>query len=177
MRVEYQQRIFNTLLSGKYACDSSGNIYAFTADGPYCNAWYLKRNRPAHNGYRLTTLVTENSSVLTVNVHNVIYLAFNGTFDPDLQINHIDGDKQNNHITNLEAVTPQENIQHAHKLGLMPSQKGINNPGSKLTESEVLTIRREFIPNINGHKILARKFGVTPSLIFQIIKRKIWTHI
>lgn len=44
---------------------------------------------------------------------------FLDTWDSTLQVNHIDGDKQNNHFENLEMVTPSENMFHAHhtKIG------------------------------------------------------------
>lgn len=40
-----------------------------------------------------------------------------------LTVNHIDGDKSNNHYTNLEWVTQSENIKHAYKTGLAKSSQ------------------------------------------------------
>ena len=58
-------------------------------------------------------------------VHCLVWEAFVGEIPNGMQINHIDGDKHNNTLENLELVTPKENIQHAWKTGLCKSRKGI----------------------------------------------------
>lgn len=44
------------------------------------------------------------------------------------EINHKDGDKQNNNVNNLEWVTSSENSTHAYKAGLLKIKKGKENP-------------------------------------------------
>lgn len=57
-------------------------------------------------------------------VHQMVYEAFNGIYDKEIyEINHKDGNKQNNNLSNLELVTPLENMAHAIHKGLMKKYK------------------------------------------------------
>lgn len=51
-------------------------------------------------------------------IHRLVALAFIPSGDENLQVNHIDGNKRNNNISNLEWVTPKENTKHAIETGL-----------------------------------------------------------
>ena len=57
--------------------------------------------------------------------------------------------------------------------------KGSVNGNSKLTEDQVKTLRSEFMPwsRTCGARPLAAKYGVSASLVSQIVNRVIWTHI
>ena len=46
-------------------------------------------------------------------LHRLIAKAFLNDYSDELQVNHIDGDKTNNHLSNLEMVTPSQNMYHA----------------------------------------------------------------
>lgn len=50
-------------------------------------------------------------------VHKLVITAFRGVYDPDLVINHIDRDRSNNRLNNLEVITKSENTIHAVSLG------------------------------------------------------------
>ena len=57
----------------------------------------------------------------------------------NLQVNHIDGDKANNNLSNLEWCTQSENQKHAFENGLL-SRSGVKNSQAKLNESQVIEI-------------------------------------
>ncbi len=87
-----------------------------------------------HSGYILYRLA-KNKKYYNRTVHILVAKAFIDNPFKKTQVNHIDGNKQNNSVDNLEWVTPSENIQHAFKLNLKTSpnknKKGIEHYASK----------------------------------------------
>ena len=108
-------------------------------------------------------------SVLT---NRVVALRFYPNPDNLPQVNHKDGDKENNVKDNLEWASGSENEKHAHRTGLK-SGRGTANANSKLTVDDVLTIRASADPDT----ALAERFGVSRSTITNVIKRKTWAHV
>ena len=91
-------------------------------------------------------------------------------------VNHIDGDKQHNHITNLEWASSKQNNDHALQTGLK-AVHGEFNGHSKLTEENVLEMRQLYKTGKYTQKQLAEKYGVSRSLISQAINKVTWSHI
>lgn len=60
-------------------------------------------------------------------IHRLIAECFISNLDNKYVINHIDGNKINNNISNLEWVNQQENIQHAFSTGLKTAKSGTNH--------------------------------------------------
>lgn len=77
----------------------------------------LLRLGVAPTGYLLVRLC-KNGIVQTLRVHRLVAQAFVTNPDNFPEVNHIDGDKQNNCVANLEWCTGSENIQHACRTGL-----------------------------------------------------------
>ena len=73
-------------------------------------------------GYHaIKTTNQDNSKSITYLIHRLTLQAFKPINNPqDYQVNHIDGNKLNNHIDNLEWATPKENTQHAYNMNLKP---------------------------------------------------------
>lgn len=138
---------------------------------------------PDSDGY-IQHSVYRNRNAKKVKAHQLVTLTFLGECPQGMEVNHKNGIKADNRLSNLEYTTHQKNILHARDTGLHKFQKdplkvrrGESCKASKLTENEVLAIRREYIPGVNGYVKLARKFGVTEGTIAMIIKRKCWIHI
>ena len=61
-------------------------------------------------GYLRVLLYNDENEQKQVLVHRLVYLAHGGAIPKGMQINHMDEDKTNNQIQNLEIVTPQQNV-------------------------------------------------------------------
>jgi hypothetical protein len=69
--------------------------------------------KPHHSGY-----IYVRVNIQKYALHRLIALAFLENTDNKPIVNHIDGNKKNNHLDNLEWVTSSENNSHAHEIGL-----------------------------------------------------------
>lgn len=125
-------------------------------------------------GYLRVTLRSPEKSK-DMFIHRLVAEAFIENIENKLQVNHINGIKTDNRIENLEWVTSKENINHAFKNDLI-SRKGIKNSQSKLTELNILSIRKLILKG-ETHKEIASKYGVHNSIISNINLGKIWKHI
>lgn len=94
--------------------------------------------------------------------HRVIMEAFYGK--SNLTVDHIDGDKTNNSISNLEYVTNAENIRRSHKLGLR--KKGILETTEK-QKKKVLWNNKVY----DSAKELSLSLGLSKSACTVAIKR------
>ena len=125
--------------------------------GGYC------RVHISHNGVEYKFLV-----------HRLVAEAFIPNPKRLPEVNHIDGNKQNNSVDNLEWCTRSQNTSHAFKTGLR-NYNGCKNPHSKLTQSDVETIRRIYVRGKhceNNSYGLAKRYNVSPKTIQNVVNGK-----
>lgn len=128
---------------------------------------------PNNNGY-LTVDLFHNTVRERVLVHRLVAIAFIPNPENKPFVNHIDGNKQNNCVENLEWCTPSENSIHAIETNL--SAKGSGKTLAKLTEADVLEIQEAFEQGVKDY-VLAEKYGVTSGVISSIRLGKTWKHV
>lgn len=132
-------------------------------------------------GYFDTKLVDDNGIRKNVRVHRIVCYAFYGFQESDIQVNHIDGNKVNNRIENLEWTTASENLKHAYKNNLRESLIGNKNNRSKLTEYDVRNICEWYLDNTSVREIsdILEEMGKPMKLdsIRQILRGQRWGHI
>jgi len=164
----------------RYECSSDGEIRSLN----YKNSGKIKILKPAlsDDGYFKTVLLRNDGKYKTITVHRMITLSFLGKRQKGKEVNHVDGNKQNNHISNLEYVTRSENMKHAFRMNLIQPLKGAANGSAKLTEKDVISIRK-YVKNFNGRyygrKALAEKYGISEAHVKDLISRRrgVWNHI
>jgi len=103
---------------GRYKIDENGNIFGLSRskDSRYfTNKWLLKQYED-NNGYMYVTL-SLNKIRKTFKVHKLMALTFLNNPGNKNCVNHIDSNRKNNNINNLEWVTHKENTQHALQNG------------------------------------------------------------
>jgi hypothetical protein len=106
-------------------------------------------------------------------IHRLVWIAFNGPIQPGLEINHINGLKDDNRLENLELVTRSENLKHAYRIGLKHRPPGI----AKLSEDEVRAIRSAYRPGVVKMSDLASRYGVSKSSISRIVNKRYWAGV
>ena len=121
-------------------------------------------------GYVKYSLAKEGKSK-TINAHQLVAQAFLGhNIDGhNLTINHIDGNKINNHVDNLEIVTMTDNRRHAIRNGLW-NQRGVNAAKAKLTTEDLAQIRQLYSTGRYRQIDLAKMFNVGKSTIGRVVR-------
>jgi hypothetical protein len=168
----------------RYQASTTGELRSLN----YKNSGKIKELKPAigNDGYLKTMLQDDHGNYKSLNVHTFIALAYYGPKPEGFEIDHLDCDKQNNRLMNLEYVTRGENMRRGYANGLISLPSGEDHHSAKLTADQVAEIR-EYVKNNStrradghlqgyGRKALAEKYGITEGHLKDIINRRrdIW---
>jgi hypothetical protein len=168
-----------TDFEGFYKINDLGEVYS-----------YDRYVRCAHNANRLIKgrkmkaylgkdgylyyLLTVNKTSKHYALHRLLAIHFIPNPHNKREVNHIDTNKLNNSLLNLEWATPKENIQHSIKAGTNTQcLPGENNPAAKLTKEKVLQIREME----GNHTDIAKHFNVSRRIIGFIKSKQRWAHV
>lgn len=129
------------------------------------------------NGYIRVGLTRNDGKSKSYKVHRLVLLTFLPNPNSDtLQVNHIDGNKENNTLKNLEWVTCQENIEHAIKNKLRTGKEK-----STLTDKDVHVIcqyiEEGYAPKMIAQKLYPDDIDKYTSIIADIKRGKNWLSI
>lgn len=155
---------------------SVGGIRTYEAWGKtICRSHAGRVLKPQLDGKKnyLHVCITDGKKSKSHQVHRLVAQTFIENPFNLPEINHIDEDKTNNAVWNLEWCDHKYNNTYGSK---MLSAQGERNAASKLTANTIRAIRSEYIPHDPEHGItgLAKKYGISATHLFRIVNRKRW---
>lgn len=121
-------------------------------------------------GYPVVCLNGKPKAVLK-SIHRMVVEAFIGPIPDGMQVNHKDGNKENNHLDNLEICTGSQNQLHRHRV--LGQHRGEKHPRAVLTNKSVRQIIKMFDDGFSNREI-GERFGVDRTTIGHIKKGKTW---
>lgn len=124
------------------------------------------------HGYKIVLLYKNNKQV-PFRVHRLVAIHFIENRMGLPEVNHIDGNKANNVVENLEWVSSSKNKKHSYEIGLRKVRVGENGANAKLSENQA----REILESTSGVSELAKKYCVSKGCIGGIKGRRTWKHI
>lgn len=119
------------------------------------------------NGH-LNAHLSRLGSIKTCQVHCLVALAFHGSRPPRSHVHHLDENPLNNRAGNLVYL-----LKGVHRS---LHSTGEENPRAKLTDEQVGEIR-QLAANGLAYPAIASRFGVSKSLVGQIARNEIWSHL
>lgn len=166
---------------GKYQVSNLGRVKSLARKigTSYHHDRILKQSK-TKDGYLRVRLLDKKSALdMTQRVHRLVAEAFIPNPDNLETVNHKDGDKTNNNVSNLEWMDRYEQLQHAYLHELKKPSKGSSNSQAKLTDDDVRFIRKTYVKQSKqfGTVALGRKFGVTNRVIGLIVNNKSYKNV
>jgi len=148
------------------AIPETNGRYEASDEGQIRNARTLQVLAPCpdRQGYLRVGISAVPNRLKVQRVHQLVMHAFRGPQN-GLNVNHKDGNKQNNRLENLEYVTKRENSIHAYATGLM-------NPPFKITAEQVREVRRMRKETGYGNRKIAKALNLSRGVVQGVLYRK-----
>ena len=157
-----------SIFNGRYIIYNDGRIYSNLTHK-------FLRTKITPFGYESIGLYISPGNYKWFFIHRLVTMAFLGKLLKGLQVNHKDGKKLNNHISNLEYMTQSENAKHSYRLGLQ-DKKGEKHHLAIITEMIVKEVRSYLFQGVRGVHI-AKFFNISQQLVCDIKKGRRWGHV
>lgn len=141
---------------------------ADTSGGPDA-CWFWKNSLSGGYGHMRTKAGRKKA-------HRIAYVLTHRRLDPSLEVCHTCDNPACVNPKHLFMGTHQENMTDRTNKGRSFRHKGTLNGRAKLTDEQVLQIRR-LSANGASNVLLGKEFGVTDVMVSRIVSRKAWAHV
>ena len=142
-----------------YFIDKEGNVYS---KRKFNLLTKLKQYKTGHKGYVKVRINKKDYFV-----HRLVAIAYLNNPQKKDTVNHIDGDKSNNHVNNLEWCTRSENCKHAYDTGLHKPYKGLKDKGNNNFFEEWINLIKQ---GMSMRKI-GKEYNVSHRTVGNVIKK------
>ena len=152
---------------GRYQVSNYGRIWSVLSQ-------QYKSQRPNKDGYLRVALVSKNGKLKVETVHRLVALAFIDKPEECTVVNHIDSNRQNNHVDNLEWTTVQGNTKHRYDYGHVSEaqEKATKAARDKNIKTYNVYQDGELIGEYEGLLVTAYNVNVSPKTIYLCVKEK-----
>lgn len=162
-----------------YAINPDGIVYSCKAANwtryYYGSFWLPMSQKISKSGYPFVIMSNFGKDV-TARVHTLVTLAFIPKPDHNCEVNHIDGNKLNNSVSNLEWCSHRDNMIHCIENNLRNTACGEDMPNSVLKEADIYRIF-ELREKGLTHREIAKIYSIDSASITRILTGKAWKHI
>lgn len=157
-----------------YECSNYGRIRSWK-DGRFgvLNEPKLIKLIKSNHGYPRVALSNRPAPQKKVLVHRIVAQLFIANPNGKPFVNHIDSDRANNRVDNLEWCTHQENVFHCHSKGRISF--GEKKKNAKLTEEKVKEIWKTY--KKESQKDVAKRLGVSATAVSLVTRGLQWKHV
>ncbi len=182
----FKEISFDGKLQLRYAISNYGRLVSFTdkiEDGRFVKG-------SLQDGYKIFRYKVRDENNILKNKHRFFYRLvaeqfLTKTSDDQVFILHLDRNRANDYVNNLQWATKAEMLEHSRKSPYVIEAKrklielNIKSNGNKLTETQVIFLKKKLLdPNRKTRmKILARRFGVSEMTLYRIKTGENWGHI
>ena len=120
----------------------------------------------------------KTKKIIQIQLHRIVWAYFNGIPEPNLVLNHIDGNKQNCALSNLELVSVMENNLHAHKNNLIYIPRGEERDNAKFSDEDVIYLRKYYSTNKDASvRKIAQQYKCSTAIVSAMLRSKYYNHI
>ena len=153
----------------RYKVSNKGRVLSFVhnTNGKKRNIFTQKiLSQATSRGYKRVLLLDEFGNRKMYFVHRLVLSTFKGYDRHKKQVNHINGDKTDNRLENLEWVTQSENMKHAYRLGLeKPCDNGFKKKVGIIKDGEIIEIHESI-------RAMCREKGFDRRIVMRILHKE-----